>query len=284
MATARTVILGLPASGKTTFLAALWHLMESGEADVGLVVDRVEGSQKYLNDIAAKWRTYQPVGRTTQVGDTDVSILVRNTSTGETGELGFPDLAGEAFDRQVEDRRITSRYRTNFDEDDGVLLFIKVDRIDEEMSIAEMNALVGMSAEDGDDEDAVVDPDDVEWTPEYTLTQARIVQILLDLLDPPFAVRPRRLAVMLSAWDVLHEPPEPEVWLARNMPLVHQFLTCNRSMLETRVYGVSAQGLDLEKGDRSKMPHIAASKRIIMVGNDAGKHDLTAPLIWMMTG
>jgi hypothetical protein len=275
---AKTVILGLPESGKTTFLAALWHLMESEEADVGLVVDRVEGNQKYLNDIAAKWRTYQPVGRTSQVGDTDVSISVRNTSTGEIGELGFPDLAGEAFDRQVEGRRITSRYRINFDEDDGVLLFIKVDRVDEEMSIAEMDQLVGMSADDDDDEDAVVDPDDVEWTPKYTLTQARIVQVLLDLLDPPFAVRPRRLAVILSAW------PEPEVWLAANMPLVHQFLTCNRSMLETRVYGVSAQGLDLEKGDRSKMPHIAASKRIIMVGNGAGTHDLTAPLIWMMTG
>lgn len=257
--------------------------MESEEADVGLVVERVEGNQKYLNDIAAKWRTYQPVGRTSQVGDTDISILVRNTATGETSALGFPDLAGEAFDRQVEDRRITSRYRKNFDEDDGVLLFIKVDRIDEEMSIAEMNELVGMSTDD-DDDDAVVDPDDVEWSAAYTLNQARIVQILLDLLDPPFAVRPRRLAVMLSAWDVLHEPPAPEVWLARNMPLVHQFLTCNRSMLDTRVYGVSAQGLDLEKGDRSKMPHISASKRIIMVGNGAATHDLTAPLIWMITG
>lgn len=284
MTSAKTVILGLPKSGKTTFLAALWHLMESEETDVGLVVDRIEGNHKYLNDIAAKWRTYQPVGRTSQLGDTDVSISVRNNISGEIGELSFPDLAGEAFDRQVEDRRVTSRYRINFDEDDGILFFIKVDRVDEEMSIAEMNELVGMSAEDDDDQDAVVDPDDVEWTPEYTLTQARIVQVLLDLFDHPFAVRPRRLAVMLSAWDVLHEPPEPEVWLALNMPLVHQFLTCNQLMLETRVYGVSAQGLDLEKGDRSKMPHIAASKRIIMVGNGAGAHDLTAPLIWMMTG
>ncbi|RYD40464.1 MAG: hypothetical protein EOP83_35230, partial [Verrucomicrobiaceae bacterium] len=193
MANARTVILGLPESGKTTFLAALWHLMESEEADVGLVVDRVEGDQKYLNDIAAKWRTYQPVGRTSQVGDTDVTILVRDTATEETGELSFPDLAGEAFDRQIEDRRISPRYRLNFDDDDGVLLFIKVDRIDEEMSIAEMNEMVGAPAEE-DDDDAVVDPDDIEWSPSFSLIQARIVQILADLLDPPFAVRPRRLA------------------------------------------------------------------------------------------
>ncbi|QSF53562.1 hypothetical protein [Brevundimonas fontaquae] len=284
MANTRTVILGLPESGKTTFLAALWHLMESEETDIGLVVDRVEGDQKYLNDIAAKWRTYQPVGRTSQVGDTDVSILVRNTATNETGELSFPDLAGEAFDRQIEDRRITPSYLTNFDGDDGVLLFIKVDRVDEEMSIAEMNELVGAPAEGGADKDASVDPDEVEWGPKLILNQARIVQILTDLLDRPFAVRPRRLAVILSAWDVLLNPPAPEDWLASNMPLVHQFLTCNRSMFETQVYGVSAQGLDLEKGDVSKMPHLTASKRITMVGNGARIHDLTAPLTWLMTG
>ena len=42
-------IIGMPSSGKTTFLAALWHLITSGELDPSLTLERLEGDYYYLN-------------------------------------------------------------------------------------------------------------------------------------------------------------------------------------------------------------------------------------------
>src|SRR5260370_11015765 len=68
------VIVGLPGSGKTTFLAALWHIIEADETDCRLKLDHYEGDLKYLNSIAQAWRTFKKVPRTSQVGDVDVVI------------------------------------------------------------------------------------------------------------------------------------------------------------------------------------------------------------------
>ena len=58
------VIIGLPASGKTTFLAALWHVIEADETECRLKLNRYEGDLKYLNAIAQAWRTFNKVPRT----------------------------------------------------------------------------------------------------------------------------------------------------------------------------------------------------------------------------
>ena len=284
MDNSRHVILGLPASGKTTYLAALWHLIQADEADCKLVLESFEGNIEYLNKIAEAWRTYKVVGRTSQVGDVDVSMTVRNPATGETAQLLFPDLAGESFDVQVEGRRIKPRFVDGFADDSGVLFFVNVDR-GEDLSITELNHRLPAELRAAEVEAAGEEPEHAEWQDSMTSVQARIVQILIDLFDAPFDVRPRRLVFILSAWDVLSKPrPEPHDWLRDHMPLVEQFLTSNSTMFETRVYGVSAQGMDLEKDDIDAMPRVSASKRIIVDGHAAQPHDLTAPLVWLMTG
>lgn len=40
---ANHTIIGMPNSGKTTFLAALWHLVTSGEVKSSLALDHLEG-------------------------------------------------------------------------------------------------------------------------------------------------------------------------------------------------------------------------------------------------
>src|SRR5665213_1382220 len=98
------VIMGLPGSGKTTFLAALWHLVEAEEISCRLKLGSYKGDLTYLNRIAEAWRTFQKVPRTSQIGDTDVTINLTNRETGVQGSVFFPDLAGETFDAQVEAR------------------------------------------------------------------------------------------------------------------------------------------------------------------------------------
>ena len=69
------VVLGLPGSGKTTFLAALWHLLTSDEVETRLsLVSLQAGESAHLNEIAALWRRARVQERTLHAGDRTVTV------------------------------------------------------------------------------------------------------------------------------------------------------------------------------------------------------------------
>lgn len=300
------VIIGLPASGKTTFLAALWHLVEAGEADCRLKLAKWEGDLVYVNRIAEAWRTFRPVPRTSQVGDVDVTIELVDTETGTTASAFFPDLAGETFDTQVETRRCRPELIDRIADDDGVLLFVSANVKAGNLSIVEFNALMPpddtpSTADAAVESEPEIEPgtDTVghandttppaakapEWEPKLLPPQVRLVQLLSDLLRAPFAPRRRRLAVLVSAWDLVASMGlKPTEWLAAEMPFVDQFLKTNADAFDSRIYGVSAQGLSL--GDEAAVAAAAKlvpSRRIRIVEDECESHDLTSPLVWIMS-
>lgn len=283
------VIMGLPASGKTTFLAALWHLVEAEEISCRLKLDRYEGDLTYLNRIAEAWRTFQNVPRTSQVGgDTNVTLQLVNRETGIHGTLFFPDLAGETFDVQVEARRCKPEFVDAVARDDGILFFLSADVRGNALSIVELNTMLPPGAAEQtpavvEDQNAVEAPR--EWEPKLVPTQVRIVQILADLVRPPFEVRRRRLALVVSAWDLTDGMGvDPSTWLVRQMPLVSQFLRTNDAYFDYAVYGVSAQGLSLDNTAAiDTAAQISPSRRIRVVGPEGEGQDLTSPLLWLMS-
>lgn len=106
MTEVRYMIVGLPRSGKTTFLAAFWHLMNAGEVTTKLELDRLTGDHEYLNTIVEAWRRCEEVPRTTLPNERkSLSIHVRRPRTGQRAILVFPDLSGESFKRQVAARQ-----------------------------------------------------------------------------------------------------------------------------------------------------------------------------------
>jgi hypothetical protein len=284
------VIIGLPASGKTTFLAALWHLVEAGEESSRLALDTYEGDLTYLNLISEAWRTFQKVPRTSQTGDVNVTIHLVNSKSGEKGAAFFPDLAGETFDTQVESRRCRPEFVDSVSKEDGILFFISADVKGDSISIAELNSLMpedsaeeGTSVELKEEKRSRVEVG--EWEPKTLPTQVRVVQILSDLLRPPFERRSRRLAVIISAWDLTEGSGlDPQSWLDRQMPLVSQFLQTNKDLYKHQIYGVSAQGVSLEnKVAVNQAANLTSSRRIRVVGPNENGHDLTAPLVWLMS-
>jgi hypothetical protein len=281
------VIMGLPASGKTTFLAALWHLVEAGEESSRLKLDRYEGDLSYLNLIAEAWRTFKKVPRTSQVGDIDVTIHLVDQETGVKGTAFFPDLAGETFDIQVESRRCRPEFVEAVAKDDGILFFITANVKGESMSVVEFNSLMPKGDLEQIDADAGTSSPAalVEWAPKMVPTQVRVVQILSDLLRPPFEPRKRRLAIIISAWDLTDGLNlDPGDWLETHMPLVSQFLRANAASYIHRVYGVSAQGVSLENRKAvDQAAQLVSSRRIRVVGPIEDGHDLTAPLVWLMS-
>ncbi|UHQ19023.1 hypothetical protein LVB87_12645 [Lysobacter sp. KIS68-7] len=279
------VVIGLPASGKTTFLAALWHVITARDVETLLRFGGLRnGDVSYLNEIAARWRDARVQDRTALVGNRLVSMTLLD-SEDETVRVTFPDLPGEAYRRMWEDRdcepEVAETLRAG-----GVLLFVHADTIQapswvvDEVALAKKLGLVA-----GDDEI-------VEWHPRLSPTQVQLVDLLQLLRVPPLDQGARRLAVMFSAWDKAKgERLTPIEYLEQKMPLLAQYLRRNADGWDWRVFGVSAQGGDYEQvsDDAAPVPEAerlrnldCASVRVQLVSATGESHDLTEPLQWLM--
>ena len=278
------VVVGLPASGKTTYLAALWHLMTSAEASTMLEFgDLRDGTWKHLNSIATRWRRAVVQERTAMAGSRVVSMNLRRD--GEVVRVTLPDLPGEAYRRMWEERYCSAEL-ARLVREGGLLLFVHADEILTPMWTVEEMALarqLGVEEAGGPVE---------QWSPEISPTQVQLVDLLQMLRVAPLDAGPRRLAVMLSAWDrARDEGLTPVDYLSAKMPLLHQYLRCGGDGWRWRVYGVSAQGgeydaTEVEVGKRDEAQQLRElarpAARIQLVGAGAETNDLTEPLVWVM--
>lgn len=282
MSTQLHSILGLPRSGKTTFLAALWHLLDAGEVSTKLVLDKLVGDHAYLNAITEAWRRCEEVPRTSMAAETVVTIYVHVPATGQKVALRFPDLSGESFKLQFATRACTADYVDSYNNPGGMLLFTSANRPSDGMTLADVGPAIADAEEALETTEASVE---AEWTADAVPEQVRLVDLLQFLQRPPFVRRQRRLAVIVSAWDEVLEPkPTPDQWIARELPLLHQFLANNPETFSVRTYGVSAQGGDVAGDQRMTLAKQTPSLRVRCVGVDTDPHDLTAPLVWLTEG
>ena len=285
MAERSVVIIGLPASGKSTYLAALWHLVTDGDVETTLRFgDLLAGGSGHLNTIATRWRRAMVQERTAVAGNRLVSMNLLDT-TNQTVRVTFPDVPGEAYRRMWEDRDcesdIADILRTG-----EVLLFIHADAIRIPIWTVEEIALSRAVGLEGPDGQAKL------WNPRLAPTQVQLVDLLQLLRMPPLDIGPRRLAVMLSAWDKARdEGLTPEGYLEDKVPLLNQYLRRGADGWDYRIYGLSAQGGDYDKGEAdgersSKAEELRnldqPSTRIQLVGPLPETHDLTKPLAWLM--
>ena len=279
------VIIGLPASGKTTFLAALWHLVTMRDVDTVLEFgDLRVGDAAHLNVISRRWREAKVQDRTALAGNHMVSMNLVDASE-QLVRVTFPDLAGEAYLPMWEERDcdpdIAEIIRTG-----EVVLFVHADAIRapqwvlEEVSLSRAMGL------------PVPDDEAMEWHPRLAPTQVQLVDLLQLLRRPPLDIGPRRLVVMLSAWDKARgEGLTPEAYLSAKLPLLAQYLRRGADGWTWRVYGVSAQGGEYDPIEEraARVPEAEQlrnldrpSTRIQLVGEGIQTHDLTEPLAWLM--
>jgi Double-GTPase 1 len=281
-------IVGLPASGKTTFLAALWHLVQRGEIETRLRFGSLSNQDyAYLNSIVKLWRNATEQGRTQLAGTKSVSMNLLDAN-GRAVRVTFPDVPGEEYRRMWEDRRVDedlSRILSS----GNIMLLINGNKIRAPAWITERAAM----AEAIDDPLPDVDPE--EWHPRYAPTQVQLVDLMQHFMRPPLSAGPRRLAVMVGAWDKVEgELLLPAAFLAAKLPMFDQYLRSGRDRWVYRIYGVSAQGGEFDENDENNPSpkHRAdaerlrdinvASTRIRLIFGDSESHDLTEPLEWLM--
>lgn len=304
------LVFGLSGAGKSTFAAALWHLLDSREIPTVLAKGKHSGNFRYLEKIAQRWCDGWRLERTKSEEVEDVRIDLRHEQSRAEFSLEFRDIAGESLETAFTTRYCDPEFVELVKQADGMLLFVSADRKMDDVTILDVRAQMGDDEErvdedddeDDDDEngdaegseaaqeggqDVTATPEDQPFDPGETPLQVRLVDLLQSLSLNPFDKKPFRIAVIVSAWDLASETSGDE-WLAKKLPLLDQFLRGGEIADAVRVYGVSAQGgmfakkKDKDDENRKQIMSIRpASKRIRVVGHGAEAHDLTHPLRWL---
>lgn len=280
MITMQHTIIGMPGSGKTTYLAALWHLLTSNEVNCKFTLNRLVGDRAYLDKIAELWQNCEEVPRTSLAAETKVSIEVKDCHTGKNALLNFPEFSGESFELQLASRKCKRDYVEGFDGSGGILLFVTADKVTDGMSIRDVAPVI-----QGQDITEVPE-EHTEWDHKMVPSQVSLVELLQFLQNKPFKTSNRRLSIIISAWDVVKTQSltlSPSVWLERELPLFFQFLMNNRDYFDFQVFGISAQGGDVTSDSRHELALKIPSKRIACIGEDTEPHDLTSPIAWLMS-
>ncbi|MCY0854989.1 hypothetical protein [Cupriavidus sp. D39] len=297
------LVVGMPNSGKSTFIAALRHLLIADEVPTHLRLTGLAASEAHLNKLEGKWLACETIERTKPATEGWVELQVQDRVTGAESTLRIPDLRGEAFEQPACIGQCQIDLFDALSEAEGILLFTNADREDDALLIDDIADILDLEPVDeitGDhaatldgqspgvtteaEGQAVIEESTTRFRPEEMPEEVKLVEFLQLANRRPLRSRRRKVAVIVSAWDVVtsNGNATADAWLATRRPMLSQFLATNDDLWDARVYGVSAQGGRLPQ-DKSTLEKIGRpSERIRIVGHDADAHDISAPLRWLL--
>jgi len=179
---------------------------------------------------------------------------------------------------------------------DGIALFTNADRGHDDDLIDDLSEIVSLLGDDGSDSaetsvggdsarsTSLSVSDGMPFNPEDMPEEAQVVEFLQCINRRPLLARRRRIAVIVSAWDVVENGGQsPDQWFYDNRPMLSQYLKFNSDLWDLRIYGVSAQGGNLPRDKVALQEIIKPTHRIKIEGHHARPHDLSAPIGWLMT-
>jgi hypothetical protein len=271
------VLIGLPKSGKSTFVAALWHVVESSELESSLTITSLPADRVYLNEIRNNWLSCSKLNRNKVEFLKHITLEVEDKDTKIKTNFGFPDLSGEMYNLQFESRRIKLDFIDLLQKSNGIILFVNPELLKKPILISDVAPLGGGNT----------NVDQKEWEHKDSPTQVVLVDILQMLL---MNVKGSfKIAVVISAWDTILNTPDtdynsltPNQWLEREMPLLSQFLETNNDLFKTEFFGISAQGGDYTSEKDELHGFNRQSERIKTKFGDEISNDITLPIRWLI--
>jgi|SRR6187551_362671 len=281
---ASILLTGLASAGKSTWLAALWQVFETDGFDSVLSQPSFLGDQRYIIELNRAWSECKNLERTPLSSPGSVAVELRS-NTDELVRLNVPDLSGELFRDHWANRHWEAEFDRQVQAADGLALMVStltkeglMRREANEVEAIEINDEPNEEVDGGSSEQE----DPPEWDPKDSPSQIKLVEHL-QFIALRRSQRPLKVAVLLSAWDQIREAPfelESREWLSREQPLLDQYLKANNDLFPSAVYGVSAQGGDLEK-DRERLLSMNPIDRLEVVDGTQSSRDLTLPLAWL---
>lgn len=256
------VMVGLTGSGKTTYLAGLFHSLK--EAPSGeLSLRHLPEEREYLLTLERRWLDLQPTRHSAHVGPKHVELPVRNADD-RPFDLVLPDISGEEYKDAWENGSFSDEIAELLRESSGLLLFVHANNLSDPKLL---DVSVNGAQNDGRPE---------PWVPQMGVTQAVLCDLLEQIVELRGGEMPA-LAVLVSAWDTVDPGLTPEEWLPWRLPLLEQWLTASDLDFPNKLFGISAQGGELSDPDIRK--RLSTAPR---VGRPGGTHSLTTPLQWLL--
>jgi hypothetical protein len=297
----RLCLLGLPGTGKTTFLAALWSYLRSGLPEDQYRISELPDDTSYLDAISYAWAAAEPMPRSSpEVSDhIEFTIEVPNRPP---LQLVLPDLPGEVFLNAVRRPLIDEGPGTAVLNSDLLMLFVNcrsartfeplgdhpadptalaeplplANEMIGDLSVTPIDGLVDDSSDNRDRSSIRFREFDIGALDTDTLN-CELLQRLEDFLDqhgfPP-------LLIVVSAWDVYAGEPglTPDHWLRDHQPMLWQYIEELRRKVTVGVVGVSAQGADYD--DQPDISESDVQMRAWGADSQGAKTDIAGPLLW----
>jgi hypothetical protein len=287
-------LIGLTGTGKTNFLVALDIILDHPCDENGLVHSGSADDRTYLAPLREAWLRGEVFERTNRlIPPPPHQLSVKHRPSGAQIGFNLPDLAGETIESFFVTRSIPQNLWERIKKADGLLLFLHCDHnadhaILEYPGFIEPEPLPQNAAQSGADAEP-------EWELEDAAMQVKLVDLLQFIAESGPRKKPIRIAVIVSAWDLVEKaqrigpgaatelPKHPAKFLAHCWPLLHQFLESNEDIFCYRAFGASARGGGNTKAEIQRLTNIdQPSERVILVDDDHRSTDLSRPVRWLL--
>jgi hypothetical protein len=288
----QTVMIGLPETGKTTYLAALWHVLDTNEVKDSLVLKKFSGDMQYLNEIRAHWLSCTPIPRTSITNEKHINLILADPKLNDSINFYIPDFSGETYENQWGKRQWSKEYKELITACDGIMLFIHPEKVREPKRINQASKIISelSSVQDSYNNSSITNMAKIQeensleqnWTHRFAPTQVKLIDLLQFLIHSKDIPNKFNLAIIISAWDLLNGHYNcPNVFIMERLPLLHQFIHSNQDKFSTQIYGISAQGGKLDDKD-NLVKLTKQSERISVIVNGTNSNDITLPLKWLI--
>jgi hypothetical protein len=277
------VMLGLQATGKTTYAVGVYAGMTNGMYS-GLRLVQVTDSVATLNAGLERLSRRLAVIRTDTEEAETIGLQVQ-TADDETHDLRVPDRSGEALRGTLHGRSWDSALLDELREAEGLLLFLRPRRVKPGEPVVEVAALAPPAdADDGEGSD------ESPWAPSMMPTDASMVDALQEFCEAS-GRESIPVAIVISAWDEV-EGLTPARWLDTRVPLLAQYLQVNSDRFSPAVFGVSVQGDTFSESNDEDQAEPGEDliaddepdpwERASCVDAEGGSVELVAPLVWII--
>jgi GTPase SAR1 family protein len=270
----RCFIVGLPGAGKTTFLAALWHSINNNSVETKLKLNKIDNGQ-YLAQLSRKWVDAEPLDRTVPSNEQKDICINLIMPTRKTFDLFLPDLSGETFQKQYEQREISEELVEYIKAADAILFFIHVDGV---KSLGFIPEHFTNSTENNSVQRLVREPQKHDPLQVQTI---ELLQFILDLRK----YEKTNVGFVFSAWDLakqIDNEMTPENFLFAHMNMLWQFCNSNSDILHYSLWGISGQGGKLDDRDTLLEKDFPIERIVVEDTNGNKGWDITLPLYSLM--
>lgn len=237
----RVALIGMPQTGKSTFLGALWALVQS-PLEPAVREARFAGDRSYIQRLAEQVARGQEIDRTGVDTNEAMAVELEFEALGMADVL-IPDTSGESLRVLVESRIWHPRLRDACADATAMALFVHPARLHVPQPISLLD-VAGAADPDGDDESPA--PFDVH---DHVVTAAELIDVFENVTELCRQRWPIRIALIVSAWDRVDGDPTPYEWLKIRLPGVLATLESSPEIVHFEVFGVSAQGGSLDARD-----------------------------------